>query len=56
MCSFTVKSLVFGGDNIPGDAPDDAANDAFKAKIGEAYAKAATEAKEDWVDEVELSA
>ena len=50
VCCFTVSTLVFGSDMVPGEDSDE--NKAIKKKIGDAYLAQAVAAKDAWVDEV----
>ena len=51
----TVSALVHGGDNVKGMEYDPAANVAFQKKLGDEYVKAATAAKDAWVDDVVIA-
>lgn len=55
VCCMTVSALVHGGDNVKGMEYDPAANAAFQKKLGDEYVKAATAAKDAWVDDVVIA-
>jgi hypothetical protein len=55
VCCMVISALIHGGDNVKGMEYDAEKNVAFQKKVGDEYVKAATAAKDAWVDEVTIS-